>query len=90
VERYIVIHELKSGVSQDEAWQVCHKLATSTVKGATWLRSYIVGDRDEMICDWEAENEAAILESLRAAGGEHLSPVKQIALAVYMDPEIFK
>ncbi len=90
MERYIVVHELKSGVSQEQAWQACHKLATSAVKGARWLRSYIVGDRDEMICDWEAPNEAAVLETLAAAGAEHLSPVKYISLAVYMDPDFFK
>jgi len=90
VERFIVVHQLKPGVSQEEAWQACHRLATSAVKGATWLRSYIVGDRDEMICDWEAPNEAAVLETLAAADAERLSPVKYISLAVYMDPEFFK
>ena len=90
MERYIVVHELKSGVSQEEAWQGCHKLATSAVKGAKWLRSYILPDRDEMVCDWEAPDEAAILESLAAADTKRLSPVKYITLAVYMDPEFFK
>ena len=90
MERYIVVHELKSGVSQEDAWQACHALATSAVKGAKWLRSYIVGDRDEMICDWEAPNEAAVMESLAAAGADRISPIKYIATAVYMDPELFK
>ena len=90
MERYVVVHELKSGITQEEAWQACHRLATSAVKGAKWLRSYIVGDRDEMICDWEAPNETAIRETLAATGAERLSPVKYISLAVYMDPELFK
>jgi hypothetical protein len=90
MERYIVVHELKSGVSQDEAWQVCHQIATSATEGARWLRSYIVGDRDEMICDWEAESPEAIVAALKAAGGESVSPVKHISLAIYMDPELFK
>jgi hypothetical protein len=90
MERFIVIHAVKPGVSQDQAWEACHTLATSAVKGATWLRSYFVPERDEIICDWEATDEASIRESIAAADGERLLPIKQVCTAVYFGPEFFK
>jgi hypothetical protein len=90
MERFIVIHAVKPGISQDEAWEGCHKLATSSVKGAKWLRSYFVAERDEIICDWEAPDEAAIRESVALADGDRLIPIKEIYDAVYFGPEFFK
>jgi hypothetical protein len=90
MDRFIVIHAVKPGVSQDEAWESCHKLATTSVKGAKWLRSYFVAERDEIICDWEAPDEASIRESIAAADRERLLPIKEVCTAVYFGPEFFK
>jgi hypothetical protein len=90
MERFIIIHAVKSGATQDELWERSHTVATSAVRGATWLRSYFLPDSDELICDWEAPDEAAIRESLEAAGAERFIPVKHIYSAVYVDPEYFK
>ncbi len=90
MERYIVVHGVRPGLDQEQAWQACHRLVTSAVKGAKWLRSYFLPDRDELLCDWEAPDEAAIRESLAAADADRMSWVKYISLAVYMDPEFFK
>jgi len=90
MDRFIVIHSVKPGITQDDVYEGCHLVATSTTGGARWLRSYFVPERDELICDWEAPDEAAIRESLKAADAERLIPVKHIYFAVYMDPELFK
>jgi hypothetical protein len=90
MERFIVIHGVRSGITQDEVWEGFHTLATSAVKGAKWLRSYYLPERDELICDWEALDETAIRESLKAAGVERFTPIKHICLAVHAEPELFK
>jgi hypothetical protein len=90
MEKFIVIHTVKPGASQDEIWEKSHKLVTSAVRGATWLRSYFIPESDELICDWEAPDEAAIRESLEAVRAEENIPVKHIYLAVYVDPDFFK
>ena len=90
MDRFIVIHAVKPGATQDQVWEVCHLLATSAVKEAKWLRSYFVPESDELICDWEAPDEAAVRESLRLAGaGEH-APIKHVYSAVYVDPKLFQ
>jgi hypothetical protein len=90
MDRFIVIHAVKSGATQDEVWESSHVVATSAVRGAKWLRSYFLPESDELICDWEAPDEAAIRESLKLAESERLIPVKRIDIAVYVDPELFK
>ena len=90
MERFFVVHAVSSGATQDLIWEKCHVLATNAVGGAKWLRSYFVPDRDELICDWEAPDEAAVRASLEAAGTEEQAPVKDISLAVYIDPDFFK
>jgi hypothetical protein len=90
MERFIVVHGVKPGATQDELWETCHILSTTAVGGAKWLRSYFLPESDELICDWEAPDEAAVHQSLRAAGADEKAPVKHVDLAVYVDPEFFK
>ena len=89
MERFIVIHAVGSDISQDEVWQGFHAAATRAVKGAKWLRSYFLPDREELICDWEAPDEAAIRESVALADGDRLIPIKEIYYAVYAEREFF-
>jgi hypothetical protein len=88
MDRFIAIHEVKPNTTQDEAWEAAHAIATSATGGARWLRSYLVPEMDEMICDWEAPDEAAIRQSLKPY--ESTVPIKAIHRAVYMDPGLFK
>jgi len=90
MERFIVIHGVASGASQDVIWEGFHRLATNTTRGAKWLGSYFLPEKAELICDWEAPDEAAIRESLEAAKVQDKAPIKHIYLAVYADPEFFK
>ena len=88
MDRFIVIHGVRPGTTQDETWEAAHAIATSATGGARWLRSYFVPEREEMICDWEAPNEAAIRRSLKRYG--HVVPIKEIHPVVYVDPGFFK
>jgi len=90
MERFIVIHGIASGAGQDEIWEKSHTVVTSAVRGAQWLRSYFLPEKGELVCDWQAPDEAAIRESLKLAGSESVIPVKHIYSAVYVDPEFFK
>ena len=90
MERFIVFHTVASSANQDDVWEIFHKLATRTARGAKWLRSYFLPDKMEMICDWEAPDEAAIRESLEIAGAVDKAPIKSVHLAIYADPGFFK
>lgn len=88
MDRFIVIHGVRPGATQDETWEAAHAVATSATGEARWLRSYFVPEREEMFCDWEAPSEAAIRRSLKTSGD--ILPVKEIHPVVYVDPDLFK
>jgi hypothetical protein len=90
MEKFIVIHSVSPDLDQDEVWEGCHKVATSAVRGAKWLGSYFLPESEELICEWEAPEKAAIRESIDAANGQGLIPIKHIYSAVHLDPEFFK
>jgi hypothetical protein len=90
MERFIVIHGVNPDVNQDEVWEGFHRVATSAVRGAKWLSSYFLPETEEMLCDWEAPDEAAVRESLEASGALDKAPIKKVYMAIHADPEFFK
>jgi len=89
MDRYLVIHDVREGITQDEIYDGFQRVA-AVAGAAKWLRSYYVPKTNQMICDWEAPDEASIRKSLGAAEVESFTPIKSIEFAVYADPDTFK
>jgi hypothetical protein len=86
--RYLVVHTMPAGATQDQVIGAAKELAASLPPGVEWLNSWAAGEADTLFCEWEAENE----ETLSAALGpiEELFPVETMHLVTWIDPAWYR
>jgi hypothetical protein len=89
MDRYLVVHDVREGITQDQIYDSFQRVA-AVAGPAKWQRSYYLPKSNQMICDWEAPDEASIRTAIRAAEVESLAPIKSIQFVVYADPDTFK
>lgn len=85
--RFIIVHDLPAVATQDEVIAAGKALTTASSNGAKWLRSWVVLDQNQLLCEWEAPEEGAIRASLGEVG---LLPIRSIQTVATIDPAWFK
>jgi hypothetical protein len=85
--RFIVVHKLPAVATQDEVIAAGKALVTASSNGSKWLRSWVVSDENELLCEWEAPEEGAIRTSLKEVG---LLSIEAIHPVAAIDPVWFK
>lgn len=84
--RFIVIHRLPDGVTQENVFAV-GKAALARLSGdVRWLRSWVLPEDNRILCEWEAPSSETIRATLE---GLDLFPIEGIHAAEFVDPAWF-
>lgn len=84
--RFIVIHTLPDGVTQEDVFAVGKAVMTRLSGDVHWLRSWVLPEDDRILCEWEAPSGDAIRAALE---GFDLFPLEAIRAAEFVDPAWF-
>jgi hypothetical protein len=82
--RYLVVHTMPAGATQDHVIGAAKRLVASLPPGIEWLNSWAAGEAETLFCEWEAENEETLLAALEPIKG--LFPVEAMHEVAWIDP----
>jgi hypothetical protein len=85
--RFIVVHKLPAVATQDEVIAAGKAIVAASPNGSKWLRSWVVPDANQLLCEWEAPEQEVIRASLRRV---ELLPIKSIQTVADIDPAWFE
>ncbi len=84
--RFIVIHSLPNGVTQEDVLAVGKAVLMRLSGDVHWLRSWVIPEDSRILCEWEAPHGDAIRAVL---AGFDLFPIEAIRAAEFVDPAWF-
>ena len=87
--RFLVFHQPPAEATQDELIAAARQLNASLTGGVEWLNSWwLAGEDGKFLCEWEAEDEEAIVAALEPF--KELCPIESVQMATWMNPEWHK
>jgi hypothetical protein len=85
---FLIVHHVTSYPGSQEDWvDIWRELREESqrVEGVTWLQSFFDPERDELFCEWEADE----LETIKRCFTEdqlEMAPIKSVREIVLFDP----
>lgn len=86
--RFIIIHRGQQEVSQDVVVDAARAIRCSIPEGIKWLNSWYVPSENQLICEWEADDEKTVRSAIKEV--LELWPIEVMHEVVHVEPDWYK